>query len=100
MSTKPVPGQLLSASCVYLTTIPCVRPCALFILSGGSQVCCSVERIYVDVAVKDEFEKRVVDAARAYAVGPGSDPASRVGPMVSAMQRDIVAKQVRAKGVC
>jgi acyl-CoA reductase-like NAD-dependent aldehyde dehydrogenase len=61
-----------------------------------AQVCCSVERIYVDVAVKDEFEKKVVELAKSYTVGPGLAPGSKVGPMVSGMQRDAVAAQVEA----
>jgi acyl-CoA reductase-like NAD-dependent aldehyde dehydrogenase len=88
----------VSAACASLKSLSFFRwswpVCAL---SPLLQVCCSVERIYVDAAVKDDFEHRVVEAARAFAVGPGSDPASRVGPMVSAMQRDIVRRQVRLK---
>lgn len=35
------------------------------------QVCCSVERIYVDAAVKEEFEKKCVALARDWvATGP------------------------------
>lgn len=109
-----------------------------FSFFNTGQVCCSVERIYVDAIVKDEFERRVLEYARNYSAGerdtdmyiyilyticihivvvvacvcvffyffksplplptstkgPGCDESSKVGPMVSAMQRDIVAQQV------
>jgi acyl-CoA reductase-like NAD-dependent aldehyde dehydrogenase len=49
-----------------------------FSLFNCGQVCCSVERVYVDVAVKDEFERRVVAAAKGYTVGPGCCADSKV----------------------
>jgi len=65
-----------------------------FSLFNCGQVCCSVERVYVDAAIKDEFERRVVELVRSYTVGPGLDEVSKVGPMVSKMQCAIVAEQV------
>jgi hypothetical protein len=40
-----------------------------FSFFNTGQVCCSVERVYVDAAVKDEFEKRVLDYAQSYNAG-------------------------------
>mmetsp|Transcript_15608 Transcript_15608/g.36313 ORF Transcript_15608/g.36313 Transcript_15608/m.36313 type:complete len:591 (-) Transcript_15608:510-2282(-) len=72
------------------------RDAVYFSLFNCGQVCCSVERIYVDKAVKADFEQRVVALASSWVVGPGSDPKSQLGPMVSGMQRDLVAAQVEA----
>jgi acyl-CoA reductase-like NAD-dependent aldehyde dehydrogenase len=65
-----------------------------FSLFNCGQVCCSVERVYVAAAVREEFERKVVALAATYATGPGADEASKVGPMVSKMQCEIVADQV------
>lgn len=63
-------------------------------LSNTGQVCCSVERVYVDKNLKEAFEKKVVEIAKTYPVGDGSDETNKVGPLVSRMQRDRVAEQV------
>jgi acyl-CoA reductase-like NAD-dependent aldehyde dehydrogenase len=54
------------------------------------QVCMAVKRVYVHRSRYDELVAglgRVVDAHR---VGPGADPASTLGPLNSAAQRDTV----------
>lgn len=63
-------------------------------LENAGQVCCSVERIYVDKGAKNEFEQLVVDAAARYRVGDGRNGGSDVGPLVSIAQRDRVSEQV------
>ena len=57
-------------------------------------MCCSVERVYVEASVAAEFERKVVALASQWQVGPGHDPQSKVGPMVSSMQCGLVATQV------
>ncbi|MCA9520481.1 MAG: aldehyde dehydrogenase [Myxococcales bacterium] len=60
------------------------------------QVCCSVERVYVESPLYDRFVQRVRALTEALAVGPGDDPASEIGPMVTAADRqrvlDLVAE--------
>lgn len=53
------------------------------------QVCLSVERIYVEQAVSEEFTTRCVEKTRALRLGPGSDPETDVGPLIrpQAVQR-------------
>lgn len=63
-------------------------------LSNTGQVCCSIERIYVDESVYDDFKHRVTQYARNYKVGNGMDPDVKVGPLVSSMQRDKVKEHV------
>ena len=63
-------------------------------LSNTGQVCCSIERIYVDMSVYEDFQQRVAALAVEYKVGDGMDRAVKVGPLVSIMQRDIVKKHV------
>ena len=63
-------------------------------LCNTGQVCCSVERIYIAESMREDFEKRVVEYAKDFKVGNGMDPDTKVGPMVSRLQRDHVAQQV------
>ncbi len=58
------------------------------------QVCASVERAYVHESICDDFVKRVVEKTKALKLGPWTDPATQVGPMVSLGQLQIVEEQV------
>ena len=46
------------------------------------QVCLSVERLFVEQSVSDEFAARCVEKTKKLKLGPGSDPATDVGPMI------------------
>jgi len=46
------------------------------------QVCLSVERLFVEQSVSDEFAARCVAKTKKLRVGPGNDPATDVGPMI------------------
>lgn len=63
-------------------------------LYNCGQVCCGIERVYVESSVKDAFEAKVLEKAVEWIAGDGSDPASKIGPMVSDMQRQIVKAHV------
>jgi len=61
---------------------------------NAGQVCVSTERIYVDKKVADRFVDLLVSEADKLPVGSGLDKNTRVGPMVSAQQRDHVLRQI------
>lgn len=63
-------------------------------LFNAGQVCCAVERIYVEESVKTEFEQKVVELAKQQTVGIPTDGGVTMGPMVSQMQLENVKKQV------
>ncbi len=65
-------------------------------LRNTGQVCCSVERVYVAEEVAGDFEQRVQALAAAWTAGSGFDDSAKMGPLVSADQRDKVAAQVDA----
>jgi len=67
-----------------------------FSLANCGQVCCAVERVYVADAVADAFEKKCVELAKTYTPGDGLDPASKIGPLASDMQRTKVHSHVVA----
>jgi acyl-CoA reductase-like NAD-dependent aldehyde dehydrogenase len=49
---------------------------------NAGQICMSTERVVVDVAVKEEFERLLVERAANLPTGDPSDPGSAVGPLV------------------
>jgi len=70
------------------------------------QVCLSVERLFVEQAVEEKFAALCVAKARKLRLGPGSDPATDVGPLIRPqhVQRmsDLIADAVSrsAKVLC
>jgi succinate-semialdehyde dehydrogenase/glutarate-semialdehyde dehydrogenase len=49
----------------------------------AGQVCTSVQRLFVDRRIADDFTTRFVAATRAIRVGDPADPATLIGPMIS-----------------
>jgi len=69
-------------------------------MRNAGQVCCSVERIYVERPVLQRFTELVVQQTQALTVGDGREDVF-MGPMASPAQRDHVLAQLadaRAKG--
>jgi aldehyde dehydrogenase (NAD+) len=54
------------------------------------QVCCAGTRLFVEQKVHDQFVDRLAKNAAGMAQGPGLDPATRVGPLVSQEQLERV----------
>lgn len=54
------------------------------IFANAGQVCVASSRLYAERCVFDELLERVVAHARALRLGPGMDPASEMGPLISA----------------
>jgi acyl-CoA reductase-like NAD-dependent aldehyde dehydrogenase len=69
---------------------------------NAGQTCISIERVYVEEPVYDEFVRQVVDKVGALRQGPSTGPAtSEVGSMTFPKQLEIVEEHVRdalAKG--
>lgn len=61
---------------------------------NAGQACVAANRIILHEAVADAFTARFVELTRALKVGSGFDPATDVGPIISARQRDDVARLV------
>ncbi len=58
------------------------------------QSCGSVERVYVDQKIAEEFTQRVVDLATAVKVGNPLDPGIDMGPMATLSQLEIVEEHI------
>lgn len=64
-------------------------------LRNTGQVCCSVERIYVEDSIVEAFTERVLEKAKAWSHGDGMEEGVRMGPLVSEEQRRKVEAHVR-----
>ena len=62
---------------------------------NAGQMCTATERIYVDERIVDQFEKRVVELATRYKVGPWDMPGGNIGPIINADQHDKIIKHIR-----
>ncbi|PRB16571.1 NAD-dependent succinate-semialdehyde dehydrogenase [Microbacterium sp. MYb62] len=63
---------------------------------NAGQACVAANRIIVDERIADAFIERFVALTKALHVGSGFDPATDVGPIISATQREGVAALVAA----
>jgi acyl-CoA reductase-like NAD-dependent aldehyde dehydrogenase len=61
---------------------------------NGGQVCVSPQRFLVSTAAAPAFTERMAAAAATLTVGDGLDPATQVGPLINAKQRDRVETMV------
>jgi acyl-CoA reductase-like NAD-dependent aldehyde dehydrogenase len=69
------------------------------VLQGGllnsGQVCAAYSRVYVQRSAADAFAEQAAAAASAMTLGPGLDPASQLGPLVSIEHRASVEEHIR-----
>jgi acyl-CoA reductase-like NAD-dependent aldehyde dehydrogenase len=61
---------------------------------NAGQMCTSTERIYVDERIADQFEKRVVELATRYQVGPWDMAGVNIGPIINADQHSKVIEHI------
>jgi len=64
------------------------------VASGTGQKCTAIERVIVDQAVADDLVELLAEKLRAWKVGHGLDPATRMGPLVDAAARRRVLEAV------
>lgn len=63
---------------------------------NSGQICGAPTRAIVHSSLKDELVRRLVDVASSLRIGPSDDPATVVGPVISAAHRDRVEGYVAA----
>ncbi|HMN53402.1 MAG TPA: aldehyde dehydrogenase family protein, partial [Sphingopyxis sp.] len=71
------------------------------IFANAGQVCVAGSRIYAERAIFDRVVEALRAAADAYRLGPGFDPASTMGPLISGAHRgrvDAMVAQAQAAG--
>ncbi|WP_227996937.1 NAD-dependent succinate-semialdehyde dehydrogenase [Nocardia australiensis] len=64
-------------------------------LRNGGEACTAANRFHVQNGVLEEFTTKLVEAmSSTVALGPGTDPATTLGPLISEDQLDIVSELV------
>lgn len=66
------------------------------IFSNAGQVCVAGSRVYAGRKVYDRVVQGLAEAAAALRLGPGLDPASQMGPLITAAHRTSVDARVQA----
>ncbi|KAH7069026.1 Aldehyde/histidinol dehydrogenase [Paraphoma chrysanthemicola] len=62
---------------------------------NSGQSCCSVERVYVDEKIHDEFVSAVQDVLKGYKLGDPFDKNTHVGPVVSKRSAEAIQSHIR-----
>ncbi|SPA14963.1 succinate-semialdehyde dehydrogenase I, NADP-dependent [Cupriavidus taiwanensis] len=62
---------------------------------NGGQTCVSPNRIYVQAKVHDAFVDKLAARVGALVVGPATDPAAQIGPMINARAVDKIERHVQ-----
>ncbi|KAF2129581.1 betaine aldehyde dehydrogenase 2 [Dothidotthia symphoricarpi CBS 119687] len=62
---------------------------------NSGQSCCSVERVYVDEKIHDEFVSAVQDVLKGYKLGDPFDKSTHVGPVVSKRSAEAIQAQIK-----
>ncbi|KAF1985031.1 aldehyde dehydrogenase [Aulographum hederae CBS 113979] len=62
---------------------------------NSGQSCCSLERIYVDEKIHDEFVKGVQDVLSGYKLGDPFDKATHIGPVVSKRSAETIQSHIK-----
>merc|ERR1719410_2874414 len=64
----------------------------LFSIYNSGQVCCAIERIYVEESIEDEFLESVLEHVQDFSIG--GDTNYQIGPLVSSAHKKHVESQV------
>ena len=68
---------------------------SLHAFSYAGQTCVSVQRVYVDRKVMDEFAARLLPRVRALVVGDPEDPSTDVGPVIDVQSHDRILSWIK-----
>ena len=64
---------------------------AMAVFANSGQICSAGTRLFVEQRIYDEFVGRVAEFGKKLKVGNGADPATQIGPLVSAEQMERVS---------
>ncbi len=68
-----------------------VQGAAMSVFGNSGQVCSAGTRLFVEQSIYEEFTIRVAEFGKTLRVGPGADPATQIGPLVSRSQFERVS---------
>ncbi|MGP4115309.1 aldehyde dehydrogenase family protein [Streptomyces sp. 4N509B] len=96
---KPVQLELGGKNAAYVHSAPDLGRVADEIVSAAMQCsgqrCTALSRVLVEEDLADRLVAALVARTDALVVGPGTDPATRVGPLASERQRETVTAYLR-----
>jgi succinate-semialdehyde dehydrogenase/glutarate-semialdehyde dehydrogenase len=64
-------------------------------MRNGGEACTAANRFYVHASIADDFGRRLADRMAGLTIGPGTDPQTRIGPLINADAVDKVDSLVR-----
>ncbi len=64
------------------------------VFANSGQICCAGTRVLVQRSIYQSFVERLSALAKGLRVGDGADPATQIGPVVSAVQLDRVSRYI------
>ncbi|MCW2595974.1 MAG: succinate-semialdehyde dehydrogenase / glutarate-semialdehyde dehydrogenase [Pseudonocardiales bacterium] len=64
-------------------------------MRNGGEACTAANRFYVHASIADDFGRRLADRMAGLTLGPGTDPQTRIGPLINADAVDKVDSLVR-----
>ncbi|KAF2143825.1 uncharacterized protein K452DRAFT_224581 [Aplosporella prunicola CBS 121167] len=62
---------------------------------NSGQSCCSIERVYVDESIHDEFVTAVQDVLKGYKLGDPFDSQTHIGPVVSKRSAETIRSHIK-----
>lgn len=62
---------------------------------NSGQSCCSVERVYVDAKIHDQFVEAVQTVLKGYKLGDPFDKSTHVGPVISTRSKEAILAHVK-----
>lgn len=62
---------------------------------NSGQSCCSIERVYVDEKIHDEFVAAIQEVLKGYKLGDPFDPKTHVGPVVSKRLAETIRSHIK-----
>lgn len=63
-------------------------------MRNGGEACTAANRFHVQNSAREEFVAKVTEKMKAMTLGRGSDPDTKLGPLINSDQRDTVAELV------
>jgi acyl-CoA reductase-like NAD-dependent aldehyde dehydrogenase len=62
---------------------------------NSGQSCCSIERVYVDEKIHDEFVEAIQNVLKGYQLGDPFDKATHLGPVVSKKSKETIESHIK-----
>ncbi|PKS05892.1 hypothetical protein jhhlp_007723 [Lomentospora prolificans] len=62
---------------------------------NSGQSCCSIERVYVDESIHDQFVEEIQKVLKGYKLGDPFDSTTHIGPVISKRSKETIEAQIK-----